>query len=159
MRERFGTRRSSPRLSAFTLIEVLLVLIILVILGSLAANVFTGTQDKANVKSTIIQIGFIEGAIDRYRLEMNRYPGKLKDLWEEPSDADEAQKWGPKNGAPPIWKKLPRTTGAILTNTFLKGKRIPTNTTSGRTAPTGRMAPMMISATGKTNECGTRIAE
>jgi len=79
---------------AFTLIEVLLVLIILVILGSLAANVFTGTQDQANVKSTIIQIGFIEGAIDRYRLEMNRYPGKLEDLWEEPSDSDEAQKWG-----------------------------------------------------------------
>jgi len=79
---------------AFTLIEVLLVLIILVILGSLAANVFTGTQDQANVKSTIIQIGFIEGAIDRYRLEMNRYPGKLEDLWEEPSDSDEAQRWG-----------------------------------------------------------------
>jgi len=86
--------RKKSSLSAFTLIEVLLVLIILVILGSLAANIFTGTQDKANVKSTIIQIGFIEGAIDRYRLEMNRYPEKLEDLWEEPSDTDEAQKWG-----------------------------------------------------------------
>ena len=94
MRERIRNQRSPHRLAAFTLIEVLLVLIILVILGSLAANIFTGTQDKANVKSTIIQIGFIEGAIDRYRLEMNRYPEKLEDLWEEPSDADEAQKWG-----------------------------------------------------------------
>jgi len=90
MHERIQIRRST----GFTLIEVLLVLIILVILGSLAANVFTGTQDKANVKSTIIQIGFIEGAIDRYRLEMNRYPDKLEDLWEEPSDSDEAQRWG-----------------------------------------------------------------
>jgi len=94
MRGRIRNQRSSRRLAAFTLIEVLLVLIILVILGSLAANIFTGTQDKANVKSTIIQIGFIEDAIDRYRLEMNRYPEKLEDLWEEPSDADEAQKWG-----------------------------------------------------------------
>jgi len=94
MREPTRVRKPSRRPAAFTLIEVLLVLIILVILGSLAANIFTGTQDKANVKSTIIQIGFIEDAIDRYRLEMNQYPEKLEDLWEEPSDDDEAQRWG-----------------------------------------------------------------
>jgi len=94
MRAPTQVRKSSRRPAAFTLIEVLLVLIILVILGSLAANIFTGTQDKANVKSTIIQIGFIEDAIDRYRLEMNKYPEKLEDLWEEPSDEDEAQRWG-----------------------------------------------------------------
>ncbi len=95
MREPNRVRRSASRPAAFTLIEVLLVLIILVILGSLAANIFTGTQDKANVKSTIIQIGFIEDALDRYRLDMNKYPEDIEDLWEEPSDEDEAKKWTP----------------------------------------------------------------
>ena len=93
MRESFRTCRRNPRQNAFTLIEVLLVLIILVILGSLAANVFTGTQDKANIKSTIVQIGFIEDAIDRYRLDMNKYPEELEELWEEPSDEEDAEKW------------------------------------------------------------------
>ena len=93
MRESSRTRRRNLRPNAFTLIEVLLVLIILVILGSLAANVFTGTQDKANINATVVQIGMIEKAIDLYRLDMNKYPEELKELWEEPSDEEDAEKW------------------------------------------------------------------
>ncbi len=100
MRER--TRfRSKTRPTAFTLIEVLLVLIILVILGSLAASVFTGTQDKANVQATTVQIGLLEEPINRYRLSLNKYPEEIKDLWEPPTDSDEEEKWGS-----PYMKKL-----------------------------------------------------
>jgi general secretion pathway protein G len=80
--------------AGFTLIEVLLVLIILVILGSLAVNVFTGTQDKANVQAATAQNSLVRSAIDRYRLDMNRYPSKLEDLWAEPTDSAEADRWG-----------------------------------------------------------------
>jgi len=80
--------------AGFTLIEVLLVLIILVILGSLAVNVFTGTQDKANINAATAQISLVRSAIDRYRLDMTRYPAKLEDLWIEPSDTTEAERWG-----------------------------------------------------------------
>lgn len=83
----------APR-SAFTLIEVLLVLIILVILGSLAVNVFTGTQDKANLNAAKAQVGLLSEPINRYRLDMNKYPQNLEDLWEEPSDTALAGKWG-----------------------------------------------------------------
>ena len=69
----------------FTLIEVLLVLIILVVLGSLATTVFTGTQDKANIQAAEAQIGLLGNPIDLYRFHMNRYPNKLEDLWEEPT--------------------------------------------------------------------------
>ena len=94
MREISRSRRLSRQKSAFTLIEVLLVLIILVILGSLAASVFTGTQDKANIQAATIQIGLVEEPISRYRLAMNKYPEELSELWEEPEDDDEKEKWG-----------------------------------------------------------------
>lgn len=80
--------------AAFTLIEVLLVLIILVILGSLAINVFTGTQDRANFNAAKAQVGLLADPINRYRLDMNKYPQRLEDLWEEPSDSTLAEKWG-----------------------------------------------------------------
>jgi general secretion pathway protein G len=90
-------RRSRPLAispAGFTLIEVLLVLIILVILGSLAVNVYTGTQDKANIQAATAQISLVRSSIDRYRLDMNRYPTKLEDLWTEPTDSAEADRWG-----------------------------------------------------------------
>ncbi len=87
-------KRRARRASGFTLIEVLLVLIILVIIGSLAVNVFTGTQDKASVNAAKSNVSLIRGAIDRYRLDMNKYPTKLADLWEQPSDSTASDKWG-----------------------------------------------------------------
>ncbi len=85
---------SSRRPTAFTLIEVMLVMIILVILGSLAQNIFTNTQDQANIRAATAQVGMIGTPFNLFRLNMNKYPDKLEDLWKEPSDSDEAKKWG-----------------------------------------------------------------
>jgi len=85
--------KCSPSRAGFTLIEVLLVLIILVILGSLAVNVFIGTQDKANISAAQAQAGLLSDPINRYRLDMNKYPARLEDLWEEPSDSNLADRW------------------------------------------------------------------
>ncbi|HEX6960443.1 MAG TPA: type II secretion system major pseudopilin GspG [Lacipirellula sp.] len=93
---RLTNRRRSTRVvrrAGFTLIEVLLVLIILVIIGSLAVNVFTGTQDRASVNAAKSNVSLVRGAIDRYRLDMNKYPAKLDDLWTKPSDATTSDKW------------------------------------------------------------------
>ncbi|MGI9430325.1 MAG: type II secretion system major pseudopilin GspG [Bythopirellula sp.] len=79
--------------AGFTLIEVLLVLVILVILGSLATTVFTGTQDKANINAAKAQAGIISDPMNRYRLDMNKFPSKLEELWEEPSDSKLRDKW------------------------------------------------------------------
>ncbi|NOY41557.1 MAG: type II secretion system major pseudopilin GspG [Planctomycetes bacterium] len=94
MRKRSPNSQKYRRQSAFTLIEVLLVLVILVILGSLSASVFTSTQDQANLKAVSAQVGMIKTPIDLYRLNMNKYPEELKDLWEEPEDEDLVEKWG-----------------------------------------------------------------
>ena len=69
-------------------------LIILVIVGSLAVNVFTGTQDRASLNAAKSNLSLVRGAIDRYRLDMNKLPAKLADLWEKPSDKDQADLWG-----------------------------------------------------------------
>jgi general secretion pathway protein G len=78
----------------FTLMEVLLVLVILVILASLAVNIFSGTQDKADRNAAATQVGFYKTAIERYRLDTRQYPKGLQDLLNKPSDATLANRWG-----------------------------------------------------------------
>ncbi|OHB77085.1 MAG: type II secretion system protein GspG [Planctomycetes bacterium RBG_16_64_10] len=82
------------RRPAFTLIEVLMVLVILVILGSFAVTIFTGTQDKARIDQAKAQIGLIEPAARLYQLHMNDYPRTLDDLVVQPSDVPNPAKWG-----------------------------------------------------------------
>jgi general secretion pathway protein G len=79
---------------AFTLMEVLLVLIILVVIGTIVVPNVLGTQDKANLTAAKAQIAPLKAAIRMYRLNMNKYPATLNDLFERPSDATEAEKWG-----------------------------------------------------------------
>jgi general secretion pathway protein G len=97
----FGTRSYRPRRKpsrsprhGFTLMEVLLVLVILVILASLAVNVFSGTQARADRNAAAAQIGFYKSAIERYRLDTRQYPDDLQHLVTAPSDARLADKWG-----------------------------------------------------------------
>jgi general secretion pathway protein G len=85
-------RRSAAR--AFTLMEVLLVLIILVVIGSIVApNVF-GAKDAADIKAATAQVGFVKDAVRSYWLAMSKYPASLDDLITKPSDQAEAEKWG-----------------------------------------------------------------
>jgi general secretion pathway protein G len=78
----------------FTLMEVLLVLVILVVLASLAVNVFSGTQEKADRSAASAQVGLYKRAIDLYRLDTRQYPGDLQELITKPSDAVMQNKWG-----------------------------------------------------------------
>jgi len=80
--------------AGFTLMEVLLVLVILVVLASMAVNVFWGAQEKADRNAAATQVGFYARAMDRYRLDMKKYPGNLQDLVGKPSDAAAANRWG-----------------------------------------------------------------
>lgn len=96
-------RNSRARRAGFTLIEVLMVLVILVILGSFAVTIFTGTQQKAKIDQARSQIGLVESAARLYQLHMNGYPQTLDDLIQAPSDATNPNKWG----GPYLEKKVP----------------------------------------------------
>ncbi len=75
-------RRRSRRedRAAFTLMEVLLVLVILVVLGSLAVGMFTGTQKKALERTAQIQVDSYDSACQRYYTDMFAYPTALEEL-------------------------------------------------------------------------------
>jgi general secretion pathway protein G len=86
--------RSARRASAgFTLMEVLLVLVILVVLGSIVVPMVTGIGESANIKAATVQVDSLERVIDMYKFETKQLPGTLEDLATEPSDPKIAKNW------------------------------------------------------------------
>jgi len=82
------TRR--PSRAAFTLMEVLLVLVILVVLGSLAVGMFSGAKRRADKNAAQVQVDAIGDASERYNLDMGTFPAQLDDLINDPGNPN----WG-----------------------------------------------------------------
>jgi general secretion pathway protein G len=76
---------STPRRrrDAFTLIEVLLVLVILVVLSSIAVMAYGPAQKRANINAAKTQMNLMKGALERYKMELHQYPTALEFLWED----------------------------------------------------------------------------
>lgn len=74
--------------------EVLLVLIILVVIGSIVAPNIFGAKASADINAAKAQIGILKTPIRTYYMNMNKYPSSIDDLMTKPSDAAEAEKWG-----------------------------------------------------------------
>lgn len=84
------TRRNS----AFTLIEIMVVVIILGILAAAIIPQFMGTTTDAKISTAKSDISTLENAIERFNLNMDRYPSSdegLKVLAEAPPG--EEGKW------------------------------------------------------------------
>jgi general secretion pathway protein G len=90
--------RSSPhrRRSAFTLIEVLVVVVIIAVLASIVApNVFRHV-DTAKSVTAKAQISMLGSALDAYRLDNGRYPTTeqgLGALWQQPTTEPRPSNW------------------------------------------------------------------
>ena len=93
-RPRFTSLRQRSR-KAFTLIEIL---VVVVILGILAAGVLTkviGETDKAKVSRAKSDVAGLVSSLERFYLDMGRYPTSdegLDALRTQPED-DETEKW------------------------------------------------------------------
>jgi general secretion pathway protein G len=85
-------RRQTAR-HAFTLLELLLVLAILVVLAGFVAVNVVGTQQGANVDATTAQLTDLKNRIKQYQLRMNSIPQTLEELRDGPSDAAKKAKW------------------------------------------------------------------
>ncbi len=90
-----SVRRGAAR--AFTLIEVMIVIvIILAILGLVTVNLMS-TKKSADTKLVQVQLGTLKGALDLFNLEYSRYPTEeegLAVLWSKEGLAEEDQgKW------------------------------------------------------------------
>lgn len=90
------TRHIRPTRSAFTLIEVLVVIVIIAVLASFVApNVFRHV-DTAKSVTAQAQIASLSAALDAYRLDNGRYPTTeqgLAALWQAPTAGARPSNW------------------------------------------------------------------
>ena len=84
-----NTRMKKKARSAFTLVELLVVIVIIALLSSLVAPKFFGKLDNAKVKTAYAQMQMLSTALDAFRLDVGRYPTSeegLAILWVKESD-------------------------------------------------------------------------
>jgi len=84
-RETHNRRRNS----AFTIIEVMAVIVIIGILASIVAINVVGRIDKARVTATKASLKMLHNAVVQFKLDTGRYPAEeagLRELIEEPTD-------------------------------------------------------------------------
>ena len=79
-------RRSTQR--AFTLIELLLVLVILGTLAAIVVPKFAGRTEQARVAAAQSQISIFGTQLDAFEVDNGYYPKALQDLLVQPSDAE-----------------------------------------------------------------------
>jgi general secretion pathway protein G len=89
-------RQHNSRRRGFTLLELMIVLVILVLLFAMVGPRLLGSQKKADIKATQTQIGNLETALELYAVDMRTFPSSedgLGALLSPPSDERKAQKW------------------------------------------------------------------
>ena len=80
----------------FTLVELLVVLVILVLLFGLVGPRILGAQAKADIKKTRIDIGNLESALKLFAVDNRNYPATeegLQSLLEAPADENRSRNW------------------------------------------------------------------
>ncbi len=87
------TTRFRKYRSAFTLIEVLLVLAILVVVAGFVTFNVIGVADEANKKAAKVQIANLSSFVNTYRLTVGSFPSTLDALYTQPSDLQDVSKW------------------------------------------------------------------
>ncbi len=88
--------RNNLRRRAFSLVEIMVVVVIIGILAAAVVGKVVGEKDKAMVKRVAGDLATLDTALERFYLDMDRYPTTdegLEALREAPED-DEAEKWG-----------------------------------------------------------------
>ncbi len=84
------------RRTAFTLVEIMIVLAILVLLVAMVGPRLLKTQEKADAKITQTQIENIEQALDFYKVDNRSFPTTeegLSALMRKPADENRAKNW------------------------------------------------------------------
>ncbi len=97
---------NTSRISGFTLIEIMVVVVILGILGALVVQSIITRPEEARVTAARSDIQVIGNALELYRLDNSVYPSSdqgLDALVEEPSGFPEARRWNSQG----YLKKLP----------------------------------------------------
>ncbi len=74
MRNPTRTRRQPRVARAFSLIEIMIVLAIMLVLAGIVGFAVFGQRDKADIQATRVQLESFESAMRAFRLDYRRYP-------------------------------------------------------------------------------------
>ncbi len=85
--------KRSQRRSAFTLLEVMLVLVIIAAIAGIAVVNIGAFQDRAFTRTAKAEISNLKTMLETYKLEVGGYPTELTALYEAPSDLADPTKW------------------------------------------------------------------
>jgi general secretion pathway protein G len=88
--------RRSPkrrRRAGFTLVEVLLVLVILVVIASLGIANYSRAQRKAYMNAAKAQVGQLSSLAKQYQIDVGDFPPSLEALLQPPPDLANPAKW------------------------------------------------------------------
>jgi general secretion pathway protein G len=66
--------------AGFTLVELLVVIVILMVIGTISMQTFRKEPDKARVQAARTSFSQLETALERYKLDMGRYPAEEEGL-------------------------------------------------------------------------------
>ncbi len=83
--------RRTRRTSAFTLIELVVVMLILAILAAMIVPRIISRTEDAKVAKAVSDLATIRGMLDNFRIDVGRYPSTeegLESLRSAPADAD-----------------------------------------------------------------------
>ena len=84
----------------FTLLELLLVLVILVVIAGFGIQAFTGTREAAKKKEAKIMLGMLSSSLKQYQMEVNNLPSALEALHVMPADITDPSNWVKKMDKP-----------------------------------------------------------
>lgn len=91
-----SSRRMAPnQRSAFTLIELLLVMIILGILAAIIVPSYVGRSEKAKKDAAVADISNLDAVISQFETDVGRFPASLQELLEEPTNVKAGSWQGP----------------------------------------------------------------
>jgi general secretion pathway protein G len=88
--------KTQPTQTGFTLLELLVVLVIIGLLGSLVGPKLFGKADAAKVQTAQTQVKMLKGALETMRLDIGRFPTPAEGLAllnEQPKDERVAARW------------------------------------------------------------------
>lgn len=77
-------KRKLARRNAFTLVEVLLVIVIIGMIAGIALPQIAGNLEKARIKKAKAEIASLSGACDVFEMDCSKYPATLNDLVSNP---------------------------------------------------------------------------
>ncbi len=96
MNKKSTQKRRITRAAGFSLLEMLVVLVIIGLLAGLVGPRLFTQVDRAKVNTAEAQIKMMKGALETFRLDVNRFPNVeegLEALWKAPVDEKAKDLW------------------------------------------------------------------